>query len=171
MTLDLTDIEFYLENGVPPEITHFQKGVHPGRHWWLKTVVPHSKTSEIYQYWLRLHQAHGHRVWLTHSAFDWLQAPIPDAATVWIQQGFNVILSHENHTISHETVRFDQSFNQMGSQLTNCIDPAKFSDPGWHKLTQLTDFISTWTTHSQAVARRKTFTRHHNEKDSGSCHQ
>jgi hypothetical protein len=110
-------------------------------------------------------------VHVTDCAFDWLQQPIPHAATVWIQQGFNVVLEVKNGEITHETMSFDLGFNRMGECLSGLIDPKNALDLTWQKLINLTNLIASWTTDAQAVARRNSFKVTWNEKDSGSTHQ
>ena len=116
--------------GIPPEVSHFRNKVHPGRHWWLKTVIPIDNTLESARVWRKIRKKEPLNIHITDSAYDWFGNPI-DACSVWIREGIDVILTVGYYgNIDYEIKKFAESFNDSGKWLHEQITNA------WESNTQ-----------------------------------
>lgn len=162
-----------LENSVPPEITHYQRGEHPGVGWWLKTVVPTNSQSPIYLAWDAIQQKHPRLVRMEPTAYDWFQTPIVNTSSVWINQKVDVTLSETDNQFSYVLGDYDTSFNIWGVKLIQELEQQKSPelDPhDWHKLCDVAYLMKSWTTDRQANNNRKGLKIVKHEKNTSSAH-
>lgn len=151
-----------LENSVPPEVTHYHLGLHPGARWWLKTAVAKQDDHlQLMKVWQVIQQAHPKLVKITPHCFDWHQNLIPSACTIWIQQGRDVDVQIQGQDFTYHVVSSDVTFNAWGSQFRSWLrskhnKQMKESDPDtWHKCDQIAQLLRGWCTESQAQIRRQ----------------
>jgi hypothetical protein len=150
-----------LNNSVPPEITHYQHGSHPGKTWWLKTVVPNSDTKvNVFKVWKAIEKSHKKLVRLVPQAYDWHQTCIPHAHSVWVNHKVDVSLVQAENGFTYQISDYDKSFNEWGEHLqlwlsSQAVPQSKENDPhDWHKLWHVTELVKTWTTDAQAKHNR-----------------
>ena len=164
-----------LENSVPPEITHYQLGLHPGPQWWLKTAIPktdhHLNLAEV---WGSIQAQHVNLVLITPHCFDWHQNLISTASTIWIRQGLDVDLQFLGQDFTYSILSSDVTFNQWGSLLRKHLRRKqnaqfKLNDPTtWQKVDHVAQLLRSWTTDKQAQVRRQMLKVITNEEDRGS---
>ena len=171
---DFKDVWHILSTGVPPEISHFRNQTHPGRQYWLKTVIPCREADHtLFDLWARVVQQHPSTVEITDQAYDWNGAIIPGAHSVWVREGVDVVLRQHARGADYSIMPFEDSFNSSGRlyhrQVLQAqkLDPEKSSNSDWQNLICTTQLMSTWTTDTQARARRQVFKVVKNEENSG----
>ena len=163
--------------GVPPEVSHFRNLVHPGRSWWLKTVIPKDHTIDPAKVWGMIRKKQPLNVHITDFAYDWYGNPIT-ACSVWIREGIDVVLTIDRYNmVDYEIKKFAESFNTSGKLLYEEITSAwesntqNINDEDWHNLFSVAELMSGWTTESQAAEKRKVFRVISNEKDNSQTNQ
>ena len=166
-----------LSTGIAPEISHFKKQVHPGRNWWLKTVIPIDDTTDPSRVWYMIHKKEPLNVHITDFAYDWYGNAI-SAYSVWIREGIDVIIKiGKNGKVDYKISPFSQSFNESGKWLYDELTKSwesntqNINDEDWHKLFSVAELMSGWTTESQASEKRKVFKIISDEKDNSQTNQ
>jgi len=164
-----------LENSVPPEITHYQLGLHPGPNWWLKTAIPKQDNPlDLMNVWQIIDTAHPKLLKITPYCFDWQQNLISTASTIWIKQGLDVDLKFEGKEFNYTVLSSDVTFNIWGSEIRKHLRRKenrnlKENDPEtWQKMDHVAQLLKSWTTEKQAQVRRQMLRVITNEKDSSS---
>jgi hypothetical protein len=151
-----------LEACTPPEITHFQQGNHPGKRWWLKTVVPANADSEPTQIWDRLTSQHPQLIVWVAEAYDWRGDRIPHAHSIWLRNDIDICIVRQPPGFDYTILPFEDSININGHLLLHELQKKqkhfqKQNRADWHKLENIAHCISKWTTHNQAKNRRQKF--------------
>ena len=170
---DFNNVWHILSTGVPPEISHFRNQTHPGRQFWLKTVIPSRDIDHhLFDLWARVIQQHSLSVQITDQAYDWFENIIPGAHSIWVREGIDVVLRQHARGADYSILPFEDSFNSSGllyhrqvlqSQRLDC---EKSLNSDWQNLISTTQLMSSWTTDTQARARRKVFKVVKNEENS-----
>lgn len=162
MDFTLSGVLGVIETGVPPEIMHFRKGTHPGKNWWLKTVVPLQQDTRITSIWMHISRMHPALVLLTPTAYDWYGEIISGFQSVWIKENLDLELLVKKRIFDYNIVSFAEGFNNSGQKLQKIVEshqatmPHLCSDDEWSELSTVTEFMSAWTTDAQARQKRKT---------------
>ena len=173
MTLDFENVWQVISNCVPPEITHFQKQSHPGIGWRLKTVIPSSTDQDLFKSWLLITQKHPYAACLHETAYDWNQNLIPNALSVWTQDGIDIVIDNQSTPVNYHIIPSETSFKSSGKKLIKQINkdqktsPEKNSQQDWHNLLCVAQLISSWTTDQQARVNRTTIKVVSDDKNSG----
>ena len=150
------------QQGTPPEITHFRKGSHPGKRWWLKTVIHKNPNSEPTKIWTIIQSLEYEIVTIITEAYDWFGNIIPDCYSIWIREGLDITINLDNvGKFDYKIDKFNDSFNEFGKTISNEIEKSWLSnkqnlnDMDWHKLFYVADFMHRWTSERQAIENRK----------------
>lgn len=162
-----------LDNSVPPEITHYQMGQHPGTSWWLKTVIPSNDQSLLHQAWDAVARKHPRLVCLEPHAYDWQQNLITGAHSIWLNYKIDVVLTQVDSGYQYEMGDYDTSFNKWGDQILQQLNQHNSDqiDPNdWHMLTLVADLMKSWTTDRQARNNRRSLQIVSPEKNKRSVH-
>jgi hypothetical protein len=160
MTLDFLNVRAILSDSQPPEITHFQKGSHPGRGWWLKTAVPLVGVPDLYQIWRSLSKQHSNLICLTQDTYNWNQQIVNNVISIWLRESIDVELTVGDGTYNYSMVPFENSFNLAGKNLEKQLlnfqkqNPAAVGKDELHYLLAVVQLMSTWHTDTQANCRR-----------------
>jgi hypothetical protein len=161
-----------LKTSVPPEISHYRRSTHPGKDWWLKTVIPTNQTAGPNIMWKKIQQKEPLNVLLTNSAVDWFENPIKDAHTVWVRQGIDLVVDFdETGDFTYVVKNVTDSFNEFGKIINENIMNAweansqNLTDIDWHNLIYISNLMSGWTSDVQADKKRKMFKVITNEKN------
>lgn len=177
MQWDFANVCAILQSGTPPEITHFRNGNHPGKSWWLKTVVPASAQCPLTEIWNRLAHQHPQLITWVLEAYDWQQQRIQGAHSIWLRNDVDIHIDYQDPHFDYHILPFEDSFNVSGQQLHQQLTHRAQRDfkqnhpQDWHKLKSLANFMSTWTTDSQADVRRKTWRLIASEEIDSQAHQ
>ena len=177
MQWDFANVCAILQTGTPPEITHFRNGNHPGKKWWLKTVVPASAHNALTEIWNRLAHQHPQLVTWVLEAYDWRECRITHAHSIWLRNDVDIVIDYQPPRFDYVIMPFEDSFNQSGQQLHQALAHRNNSDfkqnqsQDWHKLKNIANFMSTWTTDSQADVRRNTWRVIESEQIDSQAHQ
>ena len=162
-----------LDNSVPPEVTHYQMGHHPGAGWWLKTVVPTNIHSPIYQAWYTIQNKHPRLVHMEHVAYDWHQKLITHTHSIWLNHKIDITVTQIGEEFEYQMGDYDQSFNVWGQQLLKELEQQQspeFDQDDWHKLCDVAQLMQSWTTDRQARKNRRSFTIVKPEKNTSAPH-
>jgi hypothetical protein len=172
--MNMDDVWHTLENSVSPEVTHFQRGTHPGPQWWLKTAVVkqdvHLGTHTI---WQALSLAHPRLIKITPHCWDWHQNLIPWAHTVWIKMGRDVQVELMGTDWVYHVISDDIGNQIWCETLDSWVKSAhnrhmKKTDPTtWHKWKHSLQLLQAWRSEHQAQQRRKQIKAITHEKDTG----
>lgn len=177
MTVDFSNVYQVLSNGQPPEITHFQKGSHPGRGWYLKTAVPIVGEPDLYKIWRRLSKQHSNLICLTPESYNWNQQLIQNVFSVWVRETIDVRLNLREGVYDYSIIPFEDSFNIHGKTLKKQLVQFQKQNPhakeldDLHYLSSVIQFMCDWHTDAQARARRSQFRVVTNEEDHSNSHQ
>lgn len=162
-----------LDSSIPPEITHYRQGHHPGVGWWLKTVVPNSDSLDLLRLWMALSQKHSGLIAITSWAYDWQENVIANCSSIWIREGTDVDLRVKHQEYTYVIYPFDDATNSWGTRLRRQLNsyrakmPNNFDKGSWHNLLQVANLLKQWTTERQAQVKRKAWKVVSNsEKDS-----
>lgn len=162
MQWDFSNVCNILSNGQPPEITHFQKGSHPGRGWYLKTAVPVVGYPDLYRIWRDLSKQHNNLITMTLETYNWNQQLMPNVVSIWIRETIDVRLNIRDGVYDYSIVPFENSFNTHGKALKKQLLKFKKQTPKSHDIEDLQylnsviQFMCSWHTEAQARARRST---------------
>jgi len=170
--MDFDGIWPLLENSVPPEVTHYQKGDHPGPGWWLKTAMPYQPHSLIYQAWDAIQRKHPGLVCIQPTAYDWQQHLIPQVHSIWLNVRVDVTVTVMEHEFTYNIDDCDTSFNVWGKQLARALasDKSKHAQlPDWHMLCDVAKLMQSWTTERQARINRRSLKIVKSEKNTSSA--
>lgn len=163
-----------LKTSVPPEISHYRSGTHPGKDWWLKTVIPTDKSAGPTIMWKKIQQKEPLNVLLTNSAVDWFENTIENANSVWIRHGIDLVVDvadNETGKFTYVIKNVTDSLNEFGNTINKKITDAwesnsqNINDIDWHNLIYISNLMSSWTSDVQAEKKRKMFKVITNEKD------
>jgi hypothetical protein len=160
MTLDFEHVWHILSDSQPPEVTHFQKGSHPGRGWWLKTAVPLVGNPDLYQIWRNIAKHHSNLVCLTQDTYNWNQQLVSNVISIWLRDSIDIELTLGDGTYNYSMVPFENSFNVTGKNLEKQLlsfhkqNPAAVGTDELHYLLTVVQLMSTWHTDTQANSRR-----------------
>lgn len=161
MDLTLHGLFDIVDTGLSPEITHFKMGKHPGKHWWLKTVIPKNDTDRITTIWMHLCRMHPSLIYFTPYAYDWYGVLLEDFQSVWIKEQVDVVLTVKKRVFDYDIISFPESFNVSGKNLQKLIkleqqnNPDTFTQDEWNEIINVTEFMKSWTTDKQAKNNRK----------------
>lgn len=102
-----------------PEITHYRKGNHPGKDWFLKTVCPMPNLDQIDRLgyggiWKRLSKEYPETIKIIPEAYDWEGNEIPYMISVWITSDTDVIF---NYTDINEQLEIIFVHRTAGQQI------------------------------------------------------
>lgn len=90
-----SDLKKFLLENKNPEMRMLERGIHPGKNFWLKTIFPNPETrldSEKYGYrWINLFLSYPDRVSIVKSAFDWSGEEIPNTWSAFLYRDVDVI--------------------------------------------------------------------------------
>ena len=170
--MDFLGIWPLLENSVPPEVTHYQKGDHPGAGWWLKTAIPYQAQSRVYQAWDAVQQKHPGLVCIQPSAYDWQQQWIPGVHSIWLNIRVDVSVSIMEHDFTYDIDDYDTSFNVWGKKISRALGNDKSKHPkldDWHMLRDVAKLMQSWTTDRQARINRRSLKIVNSEKNTSSA--
>jgi hypothetical protein len=171
--MDFDGVWEILDSTIPPEISHYRAGNHPGLGWWLKTAVP--KNTNLSNAWQTLATNHPTVVQMVHVAYNWQGAEIQSALSVWIRDNQDLDLDHINGQWHYVIRPFDESVNVWGHRLNQNLrtwqrrkHKTKLDEDNWHKLKSVAQMLQTWTSNQQAQIKRKGLKLVvDNQKDSG----
>jgi hypothetical protein len=150
-----------LDNSVPPEITNYHQGHHPGLGWWLKTAVPTNDSLGVLAAWRTIQRKHPSTICITEVAYDWHGAVIPLTASIWLRDNLDVDLTWNDPEFNYVIMPFDDSVNSWGQYLRRQLlqyrrQPTKdFDKSNWHNLVAVANLLKQWTTNRQAQVKRK----------------
>jgi hypothetical protein len=163
MTFDFSNLEPYFQEGIPTEISHFRNKTHPGVGWWLKTVIPNRMVEpELFGFWKVISNRVPYLVRIVDQAWDWNGEVIQGGASIWVKTGKDVALEFKDDELGYAVQDYGDSMNAWGTILSQILvenhdldDPDQ--DSNLKNIQAITDFMSKWTTDSQAANRRKNF--------------
>ncbi len=155
-----------LHECVPPEVTHYVNGDHPGISWYLKTVVPITSDPPLLQYWEQIAAAHDNLVQIVNSAYDWQAHLIPNCVSVWIHTQNHVQLLVE----PDQTWCYQIENHVQDQMITHMLEQFDFGSDTWHMIQHALQLKQQHVTNKQAELRRKGFRIHHGETHSGHPH-
>jgi hypothetical protein len=175
--INFENVTELFSTGIPPEISHFRNQKHPGRNWWLKTVIPVEETTTPSKVWQMVLKKEPFNVMITDIAYDWKGTVIVGARSVWIRQGIDVVINIDDNKVGYKTKKFAESFNDSGKWLYEQITRSwesnvqNINDEDWHNLFSVAELMSAWTTEDQATEKRKVFKVIKNEKNNSQADQ
>ena len=87
-----------IQEAINPEIYHFRYGTHPGRKYYIKTIIPgpniiNDDTYVFWQFWETLANRYPRVVRLIDHAFDWQGNKIEHWWTIWLEERIDIIWS------------------------------------------------------------------------------
>lgn len=164
-----------LENSVPPEVTNYHQGYHPGLGWYLKTAVPNSDQLLLLRTWQAISARHPGLVTVSDHAYDWQTNRIPNCSSIWLKDHVDITLTLQNNQFSYVILPFDDATNRWGHDLRKNLlrykrQQAKNLDSlSWHNLFDVANLLKQWTTDRQARVKRKGWKVVKNQIDSSNA--
>lgn len=159
-----------ISSTIPPEISHYQYGHHPGLGWWLKTVVPQNDPIGLLKIWIAITDHHPGLVLISDQAYDWYGQTIQNCCSIWIKENTDIDLAVCDNNIKYVIYPFDDATNRWGNRLrTKLVAYGKnksdnFDKDNWHKLLEIASLLKQWTTNRQAQVKRKSWKIVRNEQ-------
>lgn len=106
------------KNSNHPEITHFRKGNHPGKEWYLKTVCPMPNLQQIDrmgygELWEQLQDEYPDVIKLVPEAYDWDGIELPYMISIWIYNDTDVIFNYNDSIDQLEVIFADRDVGQQ----------------------------------------------------------
>jgi hypothetical protein len=172
--MNFDDVWELLDSTVPPEVTHYREGSHPGMGWWLKTVIPSDQTCSVTKAWQTLAEKNQNMITLVEVAYNWHGQIINGATSIWLRNQQDVDLDMIQGQWHYVIRPYDESVNVWGHRLADSIKiwhkfnkTSASSNHGWHKLKDVAKLLQNWTSNQQAQIKRKGFKLVvNNQKDS-----
>lgn len=157
-----------IEGSTNPEVYHAQNGSHPGRRWYIKTIIPGLKilnddTHALFFFFQALQSRHGKIIRVCDCAFDWKGHIIKNWYTVWLDEKIDIdwCYTRENG-FDYEIVDYDIGIKRSAKKLEQWINEdldTRHTDHlpiSYERLSEITEFLCTYTSeHRSQINRAK----------------
>lgn len=155
-----------IEGSTNPEVYHAQNGTHPGRRWYIKTIIPGPKilnddTHPLFLFWQTLQSRHTKMVRMSDTAFDWKGNIVKNWWTMWLDEKIDINWTYtRNDGFDYEIVDNDIGMKKTAEKLdlwlNEDIDTRHINNLpiSYERLHEITEFLRTFTTEHRSQLNR-----------------
>jgi hypothetical protein len=145
-----------------PEIYHYQRGIHPGLHWYIKTIIPSTSLIEpnvknICKMWEEVQIRLPILMTVTDTAIDWNDNVISGWKTIWLNNSIDIeITSNFDWKIVDYDIGLKHSMVWISSLLDDMIASRQTNNisVSYEKLQEIVNFLKTYTTDYRSKENR-----------------
>lgn len=156
---------------VNPEVWHARNLSHPGKHWYIKTILPKSfqeSSKLIVNFWYNLSKNHPNFVKITSSAYNWHGKLLDNWNTIWLYQDIDIEWTiDENGRPSFLFINFYTGLKNAAQylQTTLGVNDNHEYEPSFAHIHDILWFLTTYASNDSAKTKRKTLEVIENEQN------